>query len=201
MTFSEYSHPLTPAKAGVQSKKKAGHSPSYFVCWIPAFAGMSGDGFASRGTGLLQYFALAAVMLFALFLSACAPDAERTQSDEASGPEVEVVRGLMTAFNDHDADKMRTFWTDDVTWIEITGRQSTVVTDSAQALYDELVVYFEAYPDVSSSLEKIAVNGNYLTAIERPVWLEDGERKSQASIVVYEFEDGKVRRFWYYPAQ
>ena len=53
----------------------------------------------------------------------------------------------------------------------------------------------------SSSLENITVNGNYVTAVERPVWQEAGERMSQSSIVVYEIIDGKVKRFWYYPPQ
>lgn len=143
------------------------------------------------------------VLIFAavLFVAACAPDAERAERIEPSGPNVVAVKALMAAFNKQDAAKMRTYWHDDVTWIEINGTASSVVTESAEQLYSELVVYFENFPEVSSSLESISVNGDYLTAIERPVWVEDGETKSQASIVVYEFDDGKVKRFWYYPPQ
>ena len=111
------------------------------------------------------------------------------------------MNGLMAAFNAHDADKMREYWAPDVTWIELAGEQASPVTTSAQQLHDELVAYFEAYPTVSSSLENITVNGNFVTAVERPVWEEAGERKSQASVVVYEIIDGKVKRFWYYPPQ
>ncbi len=136
-----------------------------------------------------------------LVVIACAPDAERTASPEATGEGVEVVAGLMKAFNDHDPDKMREYWHEDVTWVEITGNQSSVVTSSAEQLYTELVAYFEAYPSVSSGLENISINGNYVTAVERPVWEEDGERKSQASIVVYEIIDAKVKKFWYFPPQ
>lgn len=141
------------------------------------------------------------ICALALFAAACSPDAERAEPQAASGAHVDAVNSLMAAFNAHDADKMREYWTDDVTWVEVTGAGSSIVTDNAQVLHDELVAYFQAYPDVSSSLENVAVNGNYLTAIERPVWLEDGKPKSQSSIVVYEFEDGKVKRFWYYPPQ
>ena len=87
-----------------------------------------------------------------LVVIACAPDAERTASPEATGEGVEVVAGLMKAFNDHDPDKMREYWHEDVTWVEITGNQSSVVTSSAEQLYTELVAYFEAYPSVSSGL-------------------------------------------------
>lgn len=140
--------------------------------------------------------------IFAVFLiAACAPDAERNAPKPAVGDKVEVVAGLMAAFNEHDADKMRDYWHSDVTWVEVSGQQASVVTSSAAQLYSELVAYFENYPTVSSSLENISVNGNYVTAIERPVWEEGGERQSQASIVVYEIIDGKVKRFWYFPPQ
>ncbi len=145
----------------------------------------------------MRMVTLAAILVAA----ACAPDAERNEPGDPSGPQVEAVKGLMAAFNKHDAAAMRRYWHDDVAWLEINGTQSSVVTDSAEQLYQELVVYFENYPEVSSSLESISVNGDYLTAIERPVWVEGGEEKSQSSIVVYEFDDGKVKRFWYYPPQ
>ncbi len=134
-------------------------------------------------------------------LAACAPDAERAAPPPAAGDNVAVINGLMAAFNAHDAGKMREFWHSDVAWIELSGEQASTVTTTAAQLYSELVAYFEAYPSVSSSLENISVNGNFVTAIERPVWEEDGERKAQASIVVYEIIDGKVKRFWYYPPQ
>jgi hypothetical protein len=133
--------------------------------------------------------------------AACSPDAERHAPEPAAGDKVEVVNGLMAAFNDHDAEAMRAYWHTDVTWIEISGQQSSVVTSSAAQLYGELVAYFEAYPSVKSSLENVSVNGNFVTATERPVWQEGGERQSQASVVVYEIIDGKVKRFWYFPPQ
>ncbi len=146
---------------------------------------------------------LRAVWVAILFLIAvaCAPDAERAEAPAPVGATVEVVTGLMKAFNDHDAKAMREYWHPDVVWIELSGDQSSIVTSSAQQLYDELVVYFESFPSVKSSLANISVNGNYVTAIETPVWEQDGERQSQSSVVVYEITDGKVKRFWYFPPQ
>ncbi|WP_411818019.1 nuclear transport factor 2 family protein [Hyphococcus sp. DH-69] len=144
---------------------------------------------------------LLAIFACLIFVTACSPDAERAAPVPAAGPKVEVVTGLMAAFNAHDADKMREYWHSDVTWIEITGQQSSVVTSTAAQLHTELIAYFEAYPSVSSKLDNISVNGNFVTAIERPVWEVAGERKSQASVVVYEIIDGKVKRFWYFPPQ
>lgn len=143
---------------------------------------------------------LAMLVMFA-FCAACAPDAERAAPEKPAGEAVETVKGLMAAFNDHDPDKMRDYWRPDVTWIEVSGNQASVVTSSADQLYDELVAYFENYPSVSSSLSGLSVNGNYVTAVETPAWEEDGERRSQSSVVVYEIIDGKVRRFYYFPPQ
>lgn len=140
-------------------------------------------------------------LVMALTALACAPDAERNAAPPPVGEGVDIVQGLMAAFNDHDADRMRAYWHSDVTWIEIAGDQSSVVTRSAAQLHSELIAYFEAFPSVSSSLENITVNGNYVSAVERPVWEEGGERKTQASVVVYEITDGKVKRFWYFPPQ
>ena len=140
-------------------------------------------------------------LVAAMAILGCAPDAERAAPPPPVGEGAEVVAGLMKAFNDHDPDAMRSFWHDDVTWIEVSGADSAAITSSAQQLYDELVVYFKSNPTVSSSLDGVAVNGRFVSAVERPVWEQDGERKTQASNVVYEVIDGKVKRFWYFPPQ
>lgn len=142
-----------------------------------------------------------AALLLAVVVSACAPDAERALPPEPVGEGAEAVTGLMAAFNDHDPDRMREYWHDDVTWIEVSGEGASVITSSADQLHGELVAYFETFPSVRSSLENVSVNGDFVSALERPVWEEDGERKSQASFVVYEIAEGKVKRFWYFPPQ
>jgi len=39
--------PLFPAKAGIQPAKNDGLRAALFICWVPAFAGMSGFDFIS----------------------------------------------------------------------------------------------------------------------------------------------------------
>lgn len=143
---------------------------------------------------------------FLLTLVACGKgndkaNADHSERDGESNPNAKVVLELMQGFNDHDTDAMKELWADDVTWFEIVDGNSRAITSSAAQLYTELVTYFEAYPDVKSELEKISVNGNFVTAIETPVWEQDGVSKSQSSVVVYEIVDQKVKRFWYFPPQ
>lgn len=142
---------------------------------------------------------LVAVLITAL--AACSPDAERAEFASESGPLVYVVNGLVSAFNAHDPDAMRRYWHDDVAWIELSGNESRILTSNADDLHAEMVSYFEAFPDVFSSLDRVSVNGDFVTGVEYAVWREDGERRAQSSIVVYEIVDGRVKRFWYYPAQ
>ena len=143
-------------------------------------------------------FSIAACLFM---LASCAPDAERNAPPLASGENVQVINELMAAFNAHDADKMRSYWHSDVTWMEVAAQQARVATSSSAQLHTEMIAYFEAYPSVSSSFESIVANGDFISAVEKAVWEEDGERKSQSSIVIYEINDGKVRRFWYFPPQ
>jgi len=150
---------------------------------------------------MLNLKPLIAVILLGLGAAACSPDAERAATPAPVGEGVEIINELMKAFNAHDPDAMRALWHEDVIWYEIAGGGMSPITTSAQQLYDELVAYFESYPSVSSSIEHLTINGRYVTAVERPVWEEAGERKSQASNVVYEIIDGKVKRFWYFPPQ
>ena len=128
-----------------------------------------------------------------LFLAACSPDAERAKAPVAAGDEVQVVNGLMAAFNDHDADKMRSYWHDDVTWVEITGNQSSVVTASAEQLYNELIAY---NPSVSSSLESITVNGKYVSAVEART---GPNGKAKLPMLCMKSLTARSKGFWYFP--
>ena len=48
----------------------------------------------------------------------------------------------------------------------------------------------------------IKVSGRYVTVRERASWTsKSGEKRSQASLAVYEIRDGLVARVWYYPAE
>lgn len=145
-----------------------------------------------------QIACILAILGFA-FTVAC----ERADDPGVSAvdPNVVVVQGLMKAYNAHDVDAMRAFFHDDVGWYEVYGGTITPVTQSAADLAAELETYFATFPNVSSSLENPTVSGNYVTAVEKPVWEVDGKRKSLTSVVVYEITDGKVKRFWYFPSQ
>jgi outer membrane protein assembly factor BamB len=113
----------------------------------------------------------------------------------------EVVEGLLQAFNDHDVDAMATFVADDVQWLAVQGAEIAVEADGKEALVAGMKGYFASIPKARSEAEGTFVSGRYVTVRERAYWTVDGEDRSQSSLAVYEVEDGKVLRVWYYPAE
>lgn len=99
----------------------------------------------------------------------------------------------MEAFNAHDAEAMGAFVTDDVEifYVDDAGVPE-IGTRGRSQLATQMTAYFEALPEVASSIESILPGPVYVSVRERIV---DGA----ASLAVYEVRDGLIRRVWYYP--
>ena len=89
---------------------------------------------------------------------------------------------------------------DAIVWLAVEGDSTTVMTNGTEALREEMKGYFGPNASPKSAVEILKSHGNFVTALERAYWMQDGEEKSQASFAVYEVTEGKVRRVWYYPA-
>jgi hypothetical protein len=139
--------------------------------------------------GKLKALALAAFVTLLPASAACAGEARTT------------VRALTDAFNKHDIDGMRTYWSADLVWYDVDGDQISVVAKGVDAMDAGMRDYFKAYPDVRSTLSRLAENGPYVTGVETARWTSKGAAREQSSVVVYEIRDAKVRRVWYYPAE
>jgi hypothetical protein len=135
-----------------------------------------------------------ALALAAIFLiSFTAP----ARADEASA----AVRALTDAFNRHDVESMRSHWSPDVIWYDVSGDQTSIVAKGVDAMVDGMRKYFESYPDARSAVSDLIENGPYVTGVETAYWTSKGVPRAQSSVVVYEIRDEKVRRVWYYPAE
>ena len=120
-----------------------------------------------------------------------------------AGP-LAVVEALMRAFNDHDVEAMLEQVTEDVELIYVDGGTSAVGATGKQTLGKEMRGYFAALPTVRSKLEgsMVSEGSRFVTVRERVTWDPgDGQQRSQASVAVYEIEDGLIARVWYYPAE
>ena len=136
---------------------------------------------------------LAVALLFALH----APAPAATEPARAPG---EAVVAFVAAFARHDLPAMLAFTHPDVEWLTIS--ESTVLTETRgqEALAASMRSYFDSCPSCRSTVEVSSTVGNFVSAVETATWESKGVAKAQASLSVYEFADGKIRRVWYYPA-
>jgi hypothetical protein len=145
--------------------------------------------------------AFSATLMFAL--CACARSRAASSgvavSRTATAAEL-AVRRYVEAFNRHDVAAMIAQAAPDVQWHSLIG--DSLVTEAAGrvALERGLTSYFRSYPSVRSTLGVLSSNGPYVSGRELVQWEQNGVRKSQASLSVYEIREGRVLRVWYYPA-
>lgn len=117
-------------------------------------------------------------------------------ADESKG---KLVTAFVEAFSKHDVADLVARTHADVEWLSIDGSTVSVETRGQEALAAYLQKYFEGCPSCRSTVEISSVSGNFVAAIETAHWESKGEKRSQASLSVYEITDGKIRRVWYYP--
>lgn len=139
--------------------------------------------------------------LSALFLVTLAIPAIAQQAPDAPEPDPKpVVERFLEAFNRHDVEAMLALAHPDVQWLSVNGDRISVETSGHEALRESMTKYFVSLPSAAASHERTMSAGPYVTVVERARWKGDKGERSQAALAVYEVQEGKVRRVWYYPA-
>ncbi|MEL7491668.1 MAG: nuclear transport factor 2 family protein [Pseudomonadota bacterium] len=123
-----------------------------------------------------------------------------TQLNSANAVAEATVQDFVDAYNEQNLNDMLALAHEDITWLSVEANSTTVMTDGAAALREELSGYFGAEDTPRSNVEILKSHGPFVTTLERAYWTVNGEEKSQASFAVYEVENNKIRRVWYYPA-
>lgn len=88
----------------------------------------------------------------------------------------------------------------DIEWPRII--DSTVVVDvvGREELAPIMTDYRAASPSVTGTLRHWSVNGDYVSVTETASWVtEDGQKKAQSALTVYQIEGNLIRHVWYYP--
>ena len=106
----------------------------------------------------------------------------------------------MDAYNAHDIDAMLALVSEDLTWFTV--EQDEVRTEIEGTYYLELGMtgYFQAMPESRSEIRALSVSGNFVSVVEQAYWQSDGEIGTQCALAVYQIEDERIRRVWYYEA-
>jgi len=110
------------------------------------------------------------------------------------------VREFVAAFNARNIDAMLEAADENVQWLSVDGAKVTIETEGKKALRQSMESYFRSCPSCKSNLEWIQSAGSRITALERASWTGKSGLKSQKSLSVYEFREGKIFRVYYFPA-
>lgn len=140
-------------------------------------------------------------LLLAANTAAPQPAPASTQQEVIPTPAVEqVVRQYMAAYNQQDVQATLAFLADEITWFSIQGDSVSVQARGKAAFESFLGKYFANNPTSRSEVEQALVLGPFVSIIERATWKAKSGEQTQASLAVYEVQDGKIRRVWYHAA-
>jgi len=138
------------------------------------------------------------VILFHFFLISATQAFAQTSIDSSS---VTILRTYVEAYNRHDVDKLMTMVADDFTYLSVAGDSMQCDIRGSAPLREWLTGYFRSLPTVRSVIEDVFPCGAYLAMRESAIWQSKKGERSQVSIGVYEIQNGRIRRAWYFPAQ
>ncbi|MGJ8559104.1 MAG: nuclear transport factor 2 family protein [Litorimonas sp.] len=130
------------------------------------------------------------ITVFAVLIVAC----------QAAATPHPVVVAHVEAFNAGDIAAMGQVEHADIEWLRIV--DSTVIVDvvGREELASIMTDYRMSNPTVIGTLRDWSVNGDYVSVTETASWVtEDGQKKAQSALTVYQIEDNLIRRVWYYP--
>jgi hypothetical protein len=136
-----------------------------------------------------------------LAMAMVAPASLESQPKSSGGEPEKRVREFVEAFNTRKVDAMIEMTAEKIQWMIIDGAKISIETEGRAALRASMERYFRGCSSCKSSLEWVQTAGSRVTAMERASWSGKDGAKSQRSLSVYEFQDGKILRVYYFPAE
>lgn len=131
------------------------------------------------------------MLLIVALLSAAVP----AQSPEK--PE-RTARDFIAAFNSRNIDKMLSMTAADVKWYTVSGGIIRVETSNQEELRAFLEGYFRTCPTCRSKVTRVTAAGSRVTMTETASWQTEKGTETNDSFAVYEFENGRIARVYYY---
>jgi ketosteroid isomerase-like protein len=117
------------------------------------------------------------------------------------GDQRTLVRKFVAAFNKRDIEAMLSLAHIDIEWLSIDGTRISIETQGRNALGDSMRKYFASCPSCRSRLTEVRSSAQRVSAVEVASWRGKAGTRSQRSLSVYEFEQGRIRRVYYFPAE
>jgi hypothetical protein len=136
-----------------------------------------------------------------LAMALVVPTSSESRKATFGGEQEQRVREFVEAFNARKIDLMIEMTAEKIQWMIIDGAKISVETEGRAALRASMERYFRSCSSCRSSLEWVQTAGSRVTAMERASWSGKDGAKSQRSLSVYEFQEGKILRVYYFPAE
>jgi hypothetical protein len=139
------------------------------------------------------------VILLAIVVAVAAAMSPASSLAQSKTAQETRVREFVAAFNTRSIDAMLEAADYNVQWLNVDGAKVSIEAEGKKALRASMESYFRSCPTCKSSLEWIQCAGSRITALERASWSGKKGLKSQRSLSVYEFREGKIFRVYYFP--
>jgi hypothetical protein len=122
-------------------------------------------------------------------------------SAQESKPNDARVREFVAAFNARDIDGMLARVTEDIAWLNVSGKTVSVETEGKEALRKGMESYFKSLPSARSELIWVQSSPIRVATLEKASWDGKSGPRAQVSIAVYEFQEGLIKRVYYHPSE
>jgi hypothetical protein len=145
---------------------------------------------------------LAVPLALLLGFAATGARAQTAPSPPSPMDPLAVARLFVEGFNRHDPGAMIAQAAPEVQWLSVAGDRIVPEAAGQTALRDWMAKYLSVYPTMRKTIEQSIVHAPFVSAWERDRWKgKDGGERTQAQLVIYQVEDGKIQCIWRYPSQ
>ncbi|UTW60918.1 nuclear transport factor 2 family protein [bacterium SCSIO 12741] len=111
---------------------------------------------------------------------------------------VQQLMDQVEAFKAGDVDRMTENVHDEFKWFYVTADTILLEVSGKKEFKKSMTGYFASIELVDSEIVKWVVDGNRISFQEKVSWNTSKGTRSQTSMGIYQYKDGKIYRVWYF---
>jgi len=109
-----------------------------------------------------------------------------------------VLDDQLEAFNDGDIDRLCNNISEDFIWYSVTEDSMYIEAQGVKAFRKGMKSYYIQFKGVKSEIVAYTISGNRVSFTEKITFYDKNGEKTRSSIGVYQIDDGKITRAWYF---
>ncbi len=102
------------------------------------------------------------------------------------------------AFKAKDIDRMVENVHKNFRWYYVTADTLLLEVEGKKAFRESMKGYFDSIELIDSQIVKWVVDGDRISFQERVTWKTSSGERSQTSMGIYQYKEGKIYRVWYF---